>query len=111
MEYEAALEQDWSHTSPPPLKSVSSPVFLWSRDSASVGGSRHGGNGSSNRAQILDDRRQELLARAFIQVKANLVGHEKVIILHQFFQDVTHSLWVIQEYQALSRRKGRTEKK
>lgn len=111
MEYEALLEQDWSQTTPAPSKSISSPVFLRSRDSAGVGGSRHGGNGSSNRAQILDDRRQELLACTFIQVKANLVRHEKVIILHQFFQDVTHSLWVIQEYQALSRRKGRTEKK
>lgn len=111
MEYEAPLEQDWSQTTPPPLKSISPPVFLWSRDSASVGGSRHRGNGSSNCAQILDDRRQELLACTFIQVKANLVGHEKVIILHQFFQDVTHSLWVIQEYQALTRRKGRIGKK
>lgn len=110
MEYEAPLEQDWSQTTPARLKSISTPVFLWSRDSASVGGSRHGGNGSSNRAEILDDRRQELLARTFIQVKANLVGHEKIIILHQFFQDVTHSLWVIQEYQALSKRKNRKKK-
>lgn len=110
MDYETPLEQDWSQPTPAALKSISTPVFLWSRDSASVGGSRHRGNGSSNCAEVLDDRRQELLARTFIQVKANLVSHEKVIILHQLFQDVTHSLWVIQEYQALSKRKNREKK-
>lgn len=80
-----------------------SPVFVWWRHSASVCRTGNCRDWCSNSAQILDDRGEELLAGTLIQVKADLIGHQQVILLHKLLQDVTHCLRVVQEYQALER--------
>uniref|UniRef100_A0A3Q2XUW6 Uncharacterized protein n=1 Tax=Hippocampus comes TaxID=109280 RepID=A0A3Q2XUW6_HIPCM len=75
-----------------------SPVFICSGHSACIGGTRNCWDWCSNRSQVLDDRGEELLAGALIEVKADLVGHQQVVLLHQLFQDITDSLGIIQEY-------------
>lgn len=80
------------------------PVFVQGGHGARVGRAGHGRDGRAHSAQVLDDGGEELLAGAFIQVEADLVGHQQVVFLHQLLKDVTHRLWVIQEDQALWRR-------
>lgn len=77
------------------------PIFVSGRHSASVCRARHSGDGCSNSAQVLDDGRKELLAGTLVQVEADLIGHQQVVLLHKLLQDVTHSLWVIEKYEAL----------
>lgn len=80
------------------------PVFVWRGHSSCICRTGDCGNGSSNCPQVLDYRGEELLAGALIQVKADLIGHQQVVLLHKLLQDVTHSLRVIKEYQALEGR-------
>lgn len=77
------------------------PVFLLGGHSACVGGSGHGRDGCTYGPQVLNDRRQELLAGALIQVKADLIGHQEVILFDKLLQNVTHSLRVVKENQTL----------
>lgn len=77
------------------------PIFVCGGHSASVCRARDGGDGCSNSAQVLDDGGKELLAGTLVQVEADLIGHQQVVLLHKLLQDVTHSLWVIEKYEAL----------
>jgi len=51
--------------------------------------------------QVLNYSGEELLAGALVEVKADLIGHQQVVLLYQLLQNITHSLRVVQEYQAL----------
>ncbi len=77
------------------------PVFLLAGHSAGVGGSGHRGDGCAYGPQVLNDRGQELLAGALIQVKADLIGHQEVVIFDKLLQYIAHSLRVIEENQTL----------
>lgn len=77
------------------------PVFLLGGHSAGVGGSGHRGDRCAYGPQVLNDRGQELLAGALIQVKADLISHQEVIIFHKLLQYIAHSLRVVEEDQTL----------
>lgn len=79
------------------------PVFVWCGHSAGVCRARDRWDRCSNSPQVLDDRGEELLTGTLVQVKADLIGHQQVVLLHKLLQDVTHGLWVVEEDQALQR--------
>lgn len=58
------------------------PVFVRHGHGSSVCGARNSRDGCSHGSQVLDDRGEELLARTLIQVKADLIRHQQVVLLH-----------------------------
>ena len=111
--FEGNLVTETQINQPAPIQCISitnsysesgrAPVFVGGGHSACVGGAGHGGDGRPHGAQVLDDRGEELLTGALVQVEADLVGHQQVVLLHQLLQDVADGLGVVQEDQALRR--------